>query len=266
MSDLDHPELDNRLRVSVIQDAITWHDPAANRQRYDRHLSTALETDLVVLPEMFSTGFSMKPWESFETMEGATIEWMLNNAQRLDAVITGSLIMKLDDHYVNRMIWAKPDSVLEYYDKRHLFRFGKEHLHYEAGDQRVIVQHKGWRVALFICYDLRFPVWSRNQGDYDIALYVANWPDARQFAWDSLLVARAIENQCYVAASNRVGEGALGNTFSGGSALLDPKGVGLFDFSNKTVIHTEALSLQELNDFREFFPAEKDADQFQIIN
>ncbi len=260
------PDLDNNLHVSIIQDAITWHDPAANRKRYDGHLSGDLYTDLVVLPEMFSTGFSMKPWESFETMDGETVAWMLNHAERLDAVITGSLIMQIDDHYVNRMIWARPDGELDYYDKRHLFRFGKEHLHYEAGDQRVILRHKGWRVALFICYDLRFPVWSRNQGDYDLALYVANWPDARQFAWDSLLVARAIENQCYVAASNRIGEDALGNTFSGGSALFDPKGAALVNFNNKAVIHTEILSLSTLTDFRAFFPAEKDADLFKIFD
>ncbi|MFT5260909.1 MAG: omega-amidase [Saprospiraceae bacterium] len=257
-------DIEDRLRVSVIQDEISWHDPAANRDRYDKHLPDTLETDLVVLPEMFSTGFSMKPWESFETMNGKTVAWMLTKAQELDAVITGSLIMKLDDHYVNRMIWAKPDGNLSYYDKRHLFRFGKEHLHYEAGDQRVIVEHKGWRVALFICYDLRFPVWSRNQADYDLALYVANWPDARQFAWDSLLVARAIENQCYIAASNRVGADPLGNTFSGGSAILGPKGTGLFDFTDQTVLKTESLSMTELNDYRELFPAAKDADPFTL--
>ncbi len=170
------------LRVSVIQDELTWHHPAANRARYDGYFTDDLDTDIVVLPEMFSTDFSMKPWEAFEPMEGETVAWMLARAQSLSAVVTGSLIMKLGDHFVNRMIWARPDGELEFYDKRHLFRFGKEHLHYEAGDKRVIVNHKGWRIALFICYDLRFPVWSRNQGDYDLALYVANWPDARQFA------------------------------------------------------------------------------------
>ena len=253
------------INVTIIQDVLDWHDQAANRNRYDAHFNSITDTDLIVLPEMFSSGFSMHPEACFETMDGETVAWMCARASEYSAVITGSLIMKLADNYfVNRMIWAKPDGGMDYYDKRHLFRYGGEHLNFKSGDQRVVVELSGWRIALFVCYDLRFPVWSRNKDDYDVAIYVANWPNARQFAWDSLLPARAIENQAYVLGVNRLGEDALGNSFSGGSVILDYMGKPLDDCKDRLTVATRSLSMEKLNEFREVFPARLDADQFKI--
>ena len=214
---------------------------------------------------MFSSGFSMHPQDCYETMEGETVAWMIERAGQLSAVITGSLIMKLgESNFVNRMIWARPDGGLDYYDKRHLFRFGGEHVHFNSGNERVIVELQGWRFALFVCYDLRFPVWSRNKEDYDVAIYVANWPDARQVAWDSLLPARAIENLSYVLGVNRIGEDALGNSFSGGSVILDYMGLPLVDCKDQIRFVTQSLSMSKLVRFRQKFPARLDADQFEI--
>ncbi len=255
----------SNLSVTVIQDVLHWHNPAGNRAMYDAHFDSIDETDLIVLPEMFSTGFSMYPRDCFETIESETVSWMLETASRKSAVVTGSLIMKLGEaRFVNRMLWAKPEGEFEYYDKRHLFRYGKEHINFTAGDERVVVELNGWRFALFVCYDLRFPVWSRNRDDYDVAIYVANWPNPRQFAWDSLLVARAIENLSYVVGVNRIGEDDIGNSFSGGTAVLDFMGKALVDCKDKQMIATQTLDMQALNDFRQHFPAKLDADEFEI--
>lgn len=255
----------NNLSVTIIQDALHWHDPAENRAMYDAYFEAIDETDLIVLPEMFSTGFSMHPKDCYETMDGETLAWMLEKAARNAAVITGSLIIKLDEQtFVNRMLWVKPDGTFEYYDKRHLFRYGKEHINFTAGNERVIVELNGWRFALFVCYDLRFPVWSRNRDDYDVAIYVANWPNPRQFAWDSLLIARAIENQSYVVGVNRIGEDDIGNAFSGGTAILDFMGKAIEDCKDKQMVSTQTLDMQALKDFHERFPAKLDADDFEI--
>lgn len=253
------------LTVTLVQDEISWQDPAANRDRYQAFFGQAGDTDLVVLPEMFSTGFYMEPWEKFETMEGETVAWMAESARDLGAVVTGSLIMKVAEGYVNRMIWAAPDGSMTWYDKRHLFRFGGEHHHYEAGKERIIVELAGWRIALFVCYDLRFPVWSRNRDDYDLALYVANWPDARQHAWDSLLKARAIENQSYLVGVNRLGINPNGDDYSGGSVILDYLGMPLEDCSDRRTMASATLSAQKLTEFREYFPASLDRDDFHIL-
>ncbi|MEM7195710.1 MAG: amidohydrolase [Pseudomonadota bacterium] len=252
------------LQVSVVEDDIDWQDPASNRARYDSHFERLKDTDLIVLPEMFSTGFYMQPWEKFETMEGETVLWMRDRANALNSAITGSVVLKHGDKYLNRMLWVHPDGRITFYDKRHLFRYGNEHIHFDGGNERVIVELKGWRIALFICYDLRFPVWSRNCDEYDLAIYVANWPDARRFAWDSLLVARAIENQCYVAASNRLGEDPNGNTFTGGSALLDFKGGRMAEFDGRSGAVSISMNLDQLFAFRESFPAHLDRDQFTL--
>lgn len=256
------------LNAAVIQDTLSWQDPKRNRDRFDHHFEalTAAQTppDLIVLPETFNTAFTMKPWDGAETMDGPTVQWMRESAERTRAVITGSLILKLDDQYRNRMIWAKPNGELDYYDKRHLFRFGGEHHHYTQGNERVVLELEGWRIALFVCYDLRFPVWSRNRQDYDIAIYVANWPYARQFAWDTLIRARAIENQCYVLASNRIGSDPVGNDYHGGSAILDFMGQPLVDFKDRALGQTQALCMKKLREFRQAFPAELDADEFEL--
>jgi predicted amidohydrolase len=243
-----------------------WQDPAASRDRYERHLEGLQGVDLVVLPEMFSTGFYMEPWHCYETMEGDTVAWMQRNAAESGAVITGSLVMRVGDEYRNRMIWARPDGGIDWYDKRHLFRYGGEHHHFTGGQDRVVMDLNGWRVALFVCYDLRFPVFCRNLGDYDLALYVANWPDARQYAWDTLVRARAIENQAYVIGCNRLGSDPKGNTFSGGSVILDFLGKPMVDCGNRTTMAVESLSMPDLLAFREHFPAAMDADGFRLTN
>ncbi len=256
------------LKIALIQDEISWQDPPANRQRYQRHFDAICDStsdvNLIVLPEMFSTGFYIQPRETFETMQGETVAWMRDNAKMCNAVITGSLIMELEGRFVNRMIWAPPDGEVTCYDKRHLFRFGGEHHYYHAGNKQVIVELAGWRVALFICYDLRFPVWSRNRGDYDVGIYVANWPNARQHAWESLLVARAIENQAYVIGVNRVGSNPIGDEFSGGSVILDFLGQPIESCDDRLTIARAALSIKALQDFREYFPAALDRDTFEI--
>ncbi len=252
------------LHVSIIQDEIDWQDPAANRRRYDRHLSAAGQTDLVVLPEMLSTGFYMEPWQCYESMDGETVAWMQQRAVEHNCVITGSLVMKVEENYLNRMIWARPDGSLGWYDKRHLFRFGGEHHHYTDGHERVVMTLKDWRVALFVCYDLRFPVWARNRDDYDVAIYAANWPDARQFAWDSLLPARAIENQAYTLGCNRIGSDPTGNTFSGGSVILDFLGKSMVDGEDRMMLLQTSLSRRTLDQYRVDFPASLDADKFDL--
>lgn len=258
------------LDVCVIQDTLSWQNPALNRARYDSSFDVLADSGshprLIVLPETFSTGFTMNPWEAPEHMDGETVAWMLARAQTLDAVITGSLIMKLDEGYVNRMIWAKPDGEFAFYDKRHLFRFGGEHHHYTSGNKRVVVEIDGWRVALFICYDLRFPVWSRNRLDYDVAVYVANWPTARQYAWDTLIRARAIENQSYVLAANRLGDDPVGNTYSGGSGIFDFLGQPMVDCGDGMMIAQASLSMSLLGEFREAFPAGLDSDEFTMAS
>lgn len=250
------------IKVCVIQDDMDWQDPAAARERYGRHLASMGDADLVVLPEMFSTGFYMEPWHCYETMDGETVAWMRQQAGDTGAVITGSLVMRINNEYRNRMIWAHPDGDIQWYDKRHLFRYGGEHHHFTGGQDRLVVSLQGWRVALFVCYDLRFPVFSRNLGDYDLALYVANWPDARQYAWDTLLRARAIENQAYVVGCNRLGSDPNGNTFSGGSVILDFLGKPMAACENLTAVSSKTLSMSELIAFREHFPAAMDADGF----
>ena len=255
------------LTVTLIQDDISWQDPQANQQRNQKHVeAVAGKTDLIVLPEMFSTGYYEQPLETFETMQGETVAWMRESAGKYNAVITGSLIMKTGDQFVNRMIWAKPDGEMTWYDKRHLFRFGGEHHHYHSGNKRVVVELGGWRVALFVCYDIRFPVWSRNRDDYDIAIYVANWPNARQYAWDSLLVARAIENQSYVIGVNRLGSNPNGDEYSGGSVILDYLGKPIESCKDCMTVASASLSMADLQEFRAHFPASLDRDNFEITD
>ncbi len=254
------------LNVSIVQDKLDWQDPAANRARYTRHVESlqGSNTDLIVLPEMFSTGFCMRPENISENMDGDTVRWMRQQAAQSGAVITGSMVIRDGESYVNRMIWVRPDGSITYYDKRHLFRYGDEHIHYTSGSDRVVVELHGWRLGLFVCYDLRFPVWSRNRDDCDVAIYVANWPNARQYAWDTLLRARAIENQIYVIGVNRTGSDAIGNDFSGGSAVLDCLGKPIIDCKDREMNATAALSWEQQEEFRHRFPAHLDADSFSI--
>ena len=254
------------LTVALVQQPLAWHDHAANRAALGAAIdSLGTGVDLILLPEMFSTGFTMQPELVFETMHGDTVAWMRQHAHATGAVVCGSLALRTDDgRFVNRCVWVRPDGTIAHYDKRHLFRMSGEHEHYAAGAERVIVEVREWRVCLQICYDLRFPVWSRNRTDYDLLLYVANWPAARQHAWATLLQARAIENLAYVVAVNRVGADPNGLTYDGGSCVVGPTGEMLLQA--RTLACTPQLTLDGagLAGYRAQFPAWRDADGFTI--
>jgi len=253
------------LRVTMIQSALAWQDPAANRRQLAAHFrGLAGHTDLIVLPEMFPTGFSMAAEALAEAMDGPTIGWMREEAAALGCVIAGSLIVADGGRHYNRLVWARPDGTLEHYDKRHLFRMAQEQDHFSAGDRRLTVELKGWRVCPLVCYDLRFPVWSRNRGDYDLLVYVANWPARRAHAWASLLRARAIENLSYVVGVNRVGTDGNGVSYAGDSVVLDFVGKSLSSEGGGDRVETTVLDLESLQAYRASFPAHLDADDFEL--
>jgi len=254
------------LNVTVVQTDLAWHDREKNLSRLDGLLSPLPgATDLVVLPEMFTTGFTMKPGECAEEPHGAATAWMLSTAKALGADCTGSLAMREGGSYYNRLLWARPDGTLLSYDKRHLFRMAGEGRVYRPGERLLTVELHGWRLRPFICYDLRFPAWTRNRGlAYDLALFVANWPAARGAHWNTLVRARAIENQCYVVAVNRTGVDRKGIAYSGDSAVIDFAGNALFEAGPAECVRTVTLPRAALESYRESFPAWKDADSFTI--
>ncbi|MGQ7956556.1 amidohydrolase [Pseudomonas sp. SP16.1] len=257
----DRPDLE----LALIQTSLAWHDPAANRAHFQALLEQARGADLVILPEMFSTGFSMHSAELAEAEDGPTTAWLREQAQRVGATICGSLIIQAaDGSYRNRLLWARPDGSLAHYDKRHLFRMAGEHKHYSAGETQVLLELKGWRVRPLICYDLRFPVWSRDAGGTDLLLYTANWPGARRQHWNRLLPARAIENLCYVAAVNRVGEDGKGHAYTGDSQVLDFQGEPLLAAEAGDGVFRVTLGAGALAAYRERFPAHLDADGFAL--
>jgi len=230
-------------------------------------------TEIVVLPEMFSTGFSMRPESLAETMQGHTVDWMKRISRDKRIILTGSLVIEEDGKYFNRLIWMMPNGSMGYYDKRHLFGYAGEDKHYNAGNKRLIASVKGWKINLQICYDLRFPVWSRQQmtgstdnaePEYDVLIYVANWPQRRNHAWKTLLCARAIENQSYVIGVNRVGVDGNDIAHSGDSLVLNPMGEVLYHMANEEDIFTIQLDKQELTDIRDKLPFLRDADRFHI--
>lgn len=259
----------NDLRVTLIQTYLNWEHPEENFKHLSNVLSKIEEpTDLIILPEMFTTGFTMKPEQLAEEHGGKGLQWMQQQAKEKGCVITGSISVKENSHYYNRLYWVEPDGTYQYYNKRHLFRMGNEQQHYTPGDSRMIVDLKGWKICPLICYDLRFPVWSRNTIGhlYDVLIYVANWPNVRSYAWKQLLVARSIENQCYTIGVNRVGRD--GNLFehSGDSCALNPKGEYISNLQpNEDKYQTVILSAQYLNDFRKSFPVIMDSDQFTLL-
>lgn len=261
------------LYISLVQTSVYWESPAENRSRFEALLEGVGETDLIVLPEMFSTGFSMKPEELSEPMEGPSMKWMQEQAHQHQAVITGSLIIQDEGRFFNRLIWMRPNGSYDFYDKRHLFSFAQEEEHYTAGKHRLVVDLNGWRVCPLVCYDLRFPGWVRNQAldhtssdpVYDLLIFVANWPAARSSAWTNLLEARAHENQSYVAGVNRIGKDGNGIPHSGNSLLIDPKGTIISDIEpNQESVRTYTLSYAQLESFRAKFTAWKDADNLSL--
>lgn len=260
------------FRVSLVQQPLAWEDPVANRAHFAQLLAPlAGATDLVVLPEMFTTGFSMLPQTLAEPAGGETCTWLRDQAMQLDAAIAGSVMTRSMSaperaSCVNRLLFATPDGALQHYDKRHLFRMGGEHQHYEPGRQAVVVTWRGVRIGLQICYDLRFPVWSRRRAefDYQLLLYVANWPSARSHAWRQLLIARAIENQAFVVGVNRCGDDGQGIAHLGDSAAHDYLGATLVDLGEQPGVATVTLDIAALQRFRERFPAHLDADRFTL--
>ena len=256
------------LKVSIIQTNLSWEDKTTNLNHFSEKIDKLPSSaDVVILPEMFTTGFSMHPENLAETMDGSSVQWMKEKAGQHNIVLSGSLIIEESGNYLNRSITALPDGRLYTYDKRHLFRMGEENEHYSGGNKRMIFTYGNWRIFPLICYDLRFPVWSRNRDDYDLVFYVANWPESRRHVWKSLLLARALENQVYVVGVNRIGSGGQGLTYAGDSLVIDPKGT----IISKTEPYVESsetvtLSLSELNKFREKFPVGKDADDFELKN
>lgn len=252
------------LKITLVQPDMIWEDPQANLEKYEKLLAPVNSTDVIVLPEMFTTGFSMNPEKLREKMDGHSVLWMKKLAREKNASVTGSLIIENEEKNVNRGLWVFPDGKMEYYDKRHLFTMGEENQHYSAGNQKLIVEYKGWRFCPLICYDLRFPVWSRNAENYDVLIYVANWPAPRHHVWKSLLVARAIENQSYCIGVNRVGTDGTGLNYNGDSAMISAKGTAAF-LGDKETIRTFEISYAELHHFREKFPLLSDKDDFQVI-
>lgn len=253
------------LNVTIVQSDLHWHDPESNLREFSRLLAEVDKpTDLVVLPEMFSTGFTMEAEANAERMDGRSVSWMSETAKRTGAVVCGSLIIKDDDNYFNRMILMRPDGNFDFYDKRHLFRLAGEHEHYSPGSDLVTFRLKDFRVRPLVCYDLRFPAWSRNRNDYDLLVYSANWPEPRHLAWETLLRARAIENLCYVVGVNRVGTDGNGIRHKGGSVVVDYLGNDLTPATDGVGTWSATLDLGKLKAFREKFPFHLDADRFAI--
>ena len=282
------------LKVTFIQSNLLWENKAENLKQFSEKIDVISEsTDLIILPEMFTTGFSMSPEKLSDTMTGETIQWMRMKAKQKQCVITGSFICEEHGKYYNRLVWMKADGTYETYDKRHLFRIAGEDTHYTEGKEKLIIELNGWKICPLVCYDLRFPVWSRNKliekniplqpliqtlppsqaqtykgespYDYDLLIYVANWPERRSHHWKTLLLARAIENQCYVVGLNRVGDDGNEIHYSGDSAVINAKGEVISKINtNKEIIETVELNFSELQEFRKQFPVFLDADNFEL--
>ena len=248
------------MKVTILQRNIEWANPVLNVQRAEEVIARNAGADLYVLPEMFSTGFCTQPEGIAEPSDSDTLKWMQRKAAETNAAIAGSIAVEENGKFYNRFYFVKPDGSVTYYDKKHLFTYGGEHLRFTAGEERVVVEWRGVRILLEVCYDLRFPIWARNRGDYDMILYVASWPTPRVAAWSALLVARAIENQCYVAGVNRVGTDPACE-YCGGSVIIDPYGKTISACADNE--ETEAMAeidMEALEAFREKFPVLKDAD------
>lgn len=260
------------LKITLIQSDLHWEDTEANLAMFEEKIwQIGNSTDVIVLPEMFTTGFTMNAHKLAEHMNMRTFKWMKQMADQTGALILGSYIVTVHDRYYNRLLWMEPGGNYKTYDKRHLFRMSNEHKTYAAGESLLISTWKGWRICPLICYDLRFPVWSRNKWDfaakrlsYDLAIYVANWPVTRIDAWDTLLRARAIENLSYVVGVNRIGQDETGVEYNGHSAIISPKGEAIYSSDDMETTRTVELSANSLLAFRDRFPTYLDSDDFSI--
>ena len=268
------------LTITGIQSTLHWEDKKANLQMFgEKIIPISQQSEIVVLPEMFSTGFSMQPKKLAETMDGETMQWMKQVSAKKKIILTGSVIIEENGNYYNRLVWVLPTGQVGYYDKRHLFAYAEEDHHYTRGQKRLIASVKGWKINCLVCYDLRFPVWSRqaplltpiqrrgeqNALEYDVLIYVANWPEKRVHAWTTLLRARAIENQCYVIGVNRTGDDGNKIHYTGESMAVDPMGEILYCKKDEDDVFTVTLDKSHLEKVREKFPFWKDADVFKII-
>lgn len=252
------------MKVTILQRNIEWANPQVNVSRADEVMSAQADTDLFVLPEMFSTGFCTQPEGIAESADSETLQWMKRKAAELDCAVAGSVAVCQEGRFYNRFYFVSPDGAVRHYDKKHLFTYGGEHKHFTAGTERVVVTFRGVRILLAVCYDLRFPVWARNRGDYDMILYVASWPTPRIDAWSTLLRARAIENQCYVAGVNRVGNDPY-CAYPGGSVIIDPYGKTLAECPwNEESYASAEINMEVLEQFRKKFPVLSDADAFTL--
>jgi predicted amidohydrolase len=258
------------MRLSIVQTRIIWEKPEENRQIFSKKLAHLEgQTDLILLPEMFTTGFSMDAAGLAETMEGPTVDWMARIASKLQAVVCGSFICRGEDgkSFFNRLVWMQPDGHFHTYDKKHLFALGDEHRFFIPGKERLLATWKDWRICPLICYDLRFPVWSRNDATdpYDLLIYVANWPIRRSHQWRALLAGRAIENQAFVAGVNIVGTDGNGLEYQGDSTLTDYSGAQLMQISQEEGVYTAELSLEALQHYRRQLPFLEDGDVFKLV-
>lgn len=251
------------MNICLLQTDISWLDTAANIRKAESMMADNPDAELYVLPEMWNTGFVTSPDNLVHIGSQEAIAWMQQTARDKGCHIAGSVAIKDGECFRNRFHLFGPDGEAAHYDKRHLFGYGGEHHSYQAGSRRIVVECRGVRILLQVCYDLRFPVFSRNKGDYDLAIYVASWPDSRRHVWDTLLKARAIENQCYVCGVNRVGNDPLCQ-YAGGSALIDAYGRTVLDLGRETCAGTAEIDLAKLAGFREKFAVLNDADRFQL--
>jgi predicted amidohydrolase len=260
------------MKITIIQPDIIWENKDKNLNRYENIIKdkcislNKIDDHIVVLPEMFTTGFTMNPVGLSEKVGEKTTKWMLKMAETYNCVMVGSIITEENQKYYNRLYWIEPNGIVEWYDKKHLFAFAGENNNYTAGKSKNIVEYNGWRINLMVCYDLRFPVWSRNKNDYDMIIYVANWPEKRRLAWKRLLQARAIENQCYVVGVNRVGTDNNGNKYSGDSSVFSPIGDKIWQQSYKQVFTTIEINKELVDKTRNDFPFYLDSDDFEFKN
>jgi omega-amidase len=258
----------SNITFTLLQSDLIWENKIANLQHFKNQIDSIQQaTQIIVLPEMFNTGFSMNPKELAETMQGNTMQWLTALSNEKKAIITGSLMIEEGGKYFNRLVWMQPNGQFHFYDKRHLFSFGNEDKFFKAGDKRLITQANGWKICTQICYDLRFPVWQRmrQSNEYDVLVIVANWPEKRSHAWRCLLIARAIENQCYVVAVNRIGFDVQGNAHRGDSCVIDPLGEILYQHSFENDTFTISLDKEKLEQVRVQFPFANDKDDFILV-
>lgn len=254
--------MDNSLRVTLVQTSLYWESPQQNRLHFDSLLENVGQSDLIILPELFTTAFSVSA--PAESMDGPSVNWLKQKAAQLKAIIIGSLIIKENNQKFNRLVCASPNGNHTYYDKRHLFSLMNEQKFFTSGKSRLIIDVKGWKICPLICYDLRFPVFSRNQDDFDLLIYIANWPISRISHWQKLLPARAIENLSYVVGVNRIGKDSNHVKFNGSSCVLDYKGDCVIDLEEKNICSTVTLNMSKLLDYRKKLSFLKDRDQFSI--